>query len=232
MNFLLSILIHDNPIASSKSCLLTCVPFPSPSIHKNIGTLQKIGFFSTIEKAKTDFLDHIESNELLSDYGGHDTNYSYSNIVAKRQSELSHKPGIVTRYIVELMCIMTTGGDSMDFDFNLQNNEKIDSIVIYSRSNNGCEFSITTTLSKDKNTYGDDDDDAIVCVDPIYVSREQATDNADATSNDSDVNVKPNYAIEIASSKDMLQQQQYTIHAKDGTAKDYFLIAISIAKVV
>ena len=120
----------------------------------------------------------------------------------------------------------------MDFDFNLQNNEKIDSIVIYSRSNSGCEFSITTTLSKDKNTYGDDDDDAIVCVDPIYVSREQATDNADATSNGSDVNVKPNYAIEIASSKDMLQQQQYTIHAKDGTAKDYFLIAISIAKVV
>ena len=50
--------------------------------------------------------------------------------------------------------------------------------------------------------------------------------------NNSDVHVKPNYAIEIASSKDMLQQQQYTIHAKDGTAKDYFLIAISIAKVV
>ena len=56
---------------------------------------------------------------------------------------------------------------------------------------------------------------------------------------DDNNNNKPNYAIEIASSKDMLPysdeggntEQQYTIHAKDGTAKDYFLIAISIAKV-
>jgi hypothetical protein len=122
------------------------------------------------------------------------------------------------------MCITAGGGRStMDFDFNLQNNEKIDSIVIYSRSLNGCEFSVTS-----KNSNNKDDGIDVVVVDPIYVSRD--TDNN---------NNKPNYAIEIASSKDTLSysdeggktEQQYTIHAKDGTAKDYFLIAISIAKV-
>jgi hypothetical protein len=247
-----SLLIHDNLIFTFILYYVILYAYlPLPPLNTNtillllyyIGTLQKIGFFSTIEKAKTDFLEHIESNELLSDYGG--TNYSYNDMLAKRQYELSHNPGIVTRYIVELMC-MTGGG--MDFDFNLQNNEKFDSIVIYSRSNYGCEFAITTlskNSSNNNNKGHDNDDDVIVVVDPIYVSREQATDNADTSSynsNNSDNNniyVKPNYAIEIASSKDMLHysdggnstEQQYTVHAKDGTAKDYFLIAISIAKV-
>merc|ERR1712032_1648049 len=32
-------------------------------------TLQKIGFFSSMAKAKKDFANHIDSNELLSEYG-------------------------------------------------------------------------------------------------------------------------------------------------------------------
>ena len=215
-------------------------------------TVQKIGFFSTIAKAKTDFLEHLHTKELLSDYGG--SGRSYQEVLQQRQQEVAHKETI-GRYIVELMCIVNTNpggsgfmmnntntntGHGMTYDFTIQEKEQVDSIVIYTRSNHGCEFSISKTSTK-QGGRGGKSNDVVLLVNPIYVSREKATSSRTSVDGGDGGDRTPNYAMELVSSTTttpatspktsplLLGPGHYTIHAKDGTVKDYFLIAISVA---
>ena len=177
-------------------------------------TLSKIGFFTTIPKAKTDFMEHIDSDELCLDYGG--TGLSFDELIAARQREYAHKEGVI-RYEVELLAM---SGRQLGFDFNIASNETVDSIVVYSRSDNMCEISVV-------------DGKCNYVVDCKNVSREHATSkNSTGTDAPDNVTSHNNYAVEIASSKDFANDPQgpFSVNSKGGTKGDYFLIAISIAE--
>jgi hypothetical protein len=174
-------------------------------------TVQKIGFFSTIPKAKKDFLEYIDSDELLSTYGG--TGKSFDDAFAARQQELAHKEGVV-RYVVELLAMT---GRQAGFNFDLSSDEMVDSIVVYSRSDNMCSVSIVDGKSNS-------------IVETKNISRNQATSKgSDSPNNDISHN---NYAVEIATSKDFAADSKgpFSINTKGGTKGDYFLVAISIAE--
>mgnify|MGYP006087933195 CR=1 FL=1 len=182
-------------------------------------TLQKIGFFSSISKAKANFVQYIDNDELLSDYGG--SRSSFAEVFAERQKEARHKDTI-ERYICQLICISSTSSLRGDrFDFQIKSNEIVDSILVYSRSNNSCTMSVSTASSSSTKTTNKGGEEAII--DPVRVSREHAKWNPTG---------KPNFATEIiapSTSTITIGPGQYTINAKDGTARDYFLIAISVA---
>jgi len=184
-------------------------------------TVQKVGFFSTVDKAKTDFFQHLHSSELLSEYGG--TGRSFEDVLAQRQRELSHKPGVVVRYVVELVRI--TGGWGQPppgFEFAVSNDdETVDSIVVYSRSDNSCELSVVDTKQSSS------------IVDSKTVSREEATSKASSDENDIPHN---NYAVEIAASELFAaaadagsSTRTFSVSATNGTKGDTFLVMISIA---
>mmetsp|Transcript_9844 Transcript_9844/g.23981 ORF Transcript_9844/g.23981 Transcript_9844/m.23981 type:complete len:382 (+) Transcript_9844:1-1146(+) len=177
-------------------------------------TVKKVGFFSTVPKAKTDFLQHIESKELLSDYGG--TGKSFDEVFAERQRELAHKKAVV-RYVVELL---NMNGLQLGFEFELSGDERVDSIVVYSRSDNMCEISVVDGRSKP-------------IVDYTNVSRQHATSKAksplDASDSDTSHN---NYAVEIATPQTFADDAQgpFYVNTKGGKKGDYFLVAVSIAR--
>mmetsp|Transcript_15342 Transcript_15342/g.38662 ORF Transcript_15342/g.38662 Transcript_15342/m.38662 type:complete len:564 (+) Transcript_15342:133-1824(+) len=177
-------------------------------------TVKKVGFFTTIAKAETDFLEHIESDELLSCYGG--TGQSFDDMVADRQREYTHKEGVI-RYVVELLAM---SGRPVGFDFDLMGNEKVDSIVVYSRSDNMCEISVVDGKSDD-------------VIDFRNVSREHATSKV-SFSPDTQENALAhnNYAVEIASSEDFDNDAKgpFSVKTKGGTKGDYFLVAVSVTK--
>lgn len=176
-------------------------------------TVKKIGFFSSTAKAKTNFSEHIDSDELLSDYGG--TGQSFDDIMASRQRELAHKEGVV-RYVVETL---TMNGSQIGFDFDISNDERVDSIVVYSRSNNMCEISVVDGKSNNVVAYRD-------------VSREQATSKASELADAPDDSTSHNnYAVEIATSETFAADAAgpFFINTKGGTKGDYFLVAVSIA---
>jgi hypothetical protein len=177
-------------------------------------TVKKIGFFSTIAKAKKDFLEHIDSDELLSSYGGNGK--SFDEIFVSRQRELAHKEGVV-RYVVEVLAM---SGRQIGFDFDLSSDETVDSIVVYSRSDNMCEISIV-------------DGKCNYIVDYKNVSREQATAKASFSADAPDAGKSHNnYAVEIATSSDFAANPTgpFFVNTKNGTKGDYFLVAISIAE--
>lgn len=177
-------------------------------------TVKKIGFFSTIDKAKNDFFEHIDSDELLSSYGG--KGKSFDEIFALRQRELAHKEGVV-RYIVEVLAM---NGRQIGFDFDLSTDETVDSIVVYSRSDNMCKISIV-------------DGKCNYVVDYKNVSRERATSKASVSADAPDKGkLHNNYAVEIATSNDFAANPTgpFFVNTKGGTKGDYFLVAISIAE--
>lgn len=177
-------------------------------------TVQKIGFFSTIAKAKKDFLEYIDSGELLSSFGG--TGQSFEDTLALRQRELAHKEGVV-RYVVELLAM---NGRQVGFDFDLSSNETVDSIVVYSRSDNMCEISVVDGKSNS-------------IVDCKNVSREQATTKPSVNGDDYESSrMHNNYAVEIATSKDFAADTTgpFKVNTKGGKKGDYFLVAVSIAE--
>mmetsp|Transcript_9349 Transcript_9349/g.27911 ORF Transcript_9349/g.27911 Transcript_9349/m.27911 type:complete len:540 (+) Transcript_9349:178-1797(+) len=169
-------------------------------------TVKKVGFFSSIAKAKSDFLEHIESCELLSSYGG--TGESFQEILAKRQKELAHKEGII-RYVVEHL---TMSGRDKSFTFELSGKETVDSIVVYSRSNNSCEISVIDNRGNS-------------IVQSTQVQRSATKNKKNGNGNDS-------YAVEIASSKDFIKAPagSFVVNTKRGIKGDSFLVAISIAR--
>lgn len=174
-------------------------------------TLQKIGFFSTIAKANEDFLKHIDSRELLSSYGG--TGQSFGDVFGSRQRELAQKEGMV-RYVVELLDM---NGRQKGFDFDLSSKERVDSIVVYSRSDNCCEISVVDGKCNYVVNYTD-------------VKRENATSVA---SNPADKDKSHNnYSVKIATPEHFADNPTgpFFVNAKGGTKGDYFLVAISIAE--
>ena len=96
-------------------------------------TIQKIGFFSWESKAKQDLLHFVDSEELLSDFGG--SGPSFSETLAKRQAA----SGEFSRYIVE--CI-ATGQRNPHFSFELSTNEKVKAIDVYSKGDTGADLLI------------------------------------------------------------------------------------------
>ena len=176
-------------------------------------TLNKIGFFTTIAKAKRDFFQHIDSDQLCSNYGG--TGMSFDELIAQRQREYAHKEGVV-RYVVELM-YMT--GRSLEFAFDLASIEKVDSIVVYSRSKNKCEMSVV-------------DSKGMSVVENKTVSKRQATSINPGADVSEKASTHNNYAVEIATSEDFASDSKgtFSVKAKGGTRGDYFLVAISIAE--
>ena len=177
-------------------------------------TVKKIGFFSTIPKAKKDFLEYVDSDQLLSDYGG--TGNSFDEVFAERLRELAHKSD-VHRYVVELL---TMNGKQIGFEFDLSGDERVDSIVVYSRSDNMCEISVVDGRSNS-------------VVEDTTVSRDQATSKAtppvDAPNSDKSFN---NYAVEIATPQTFAEDVKgpFYVNTKGGTKGDYFLVAVSIGK--
>jgi hypothetical protein len=96
-------------------------------------TLKKIGFFSWESKAKQDLLHFVDSEELLSDFGG--TGKSFNETLAERQAE----NGTCSRYIVE--CI-ATGQRNPHFSFELSENETVQAIDVYSKGDAGAQISV------------------------------------------------------------------------------------------
>lgn len=111
-------------------------------------------------------------------------------------------------------------GCAKGFNFDLSNDEKVDSVVVYSRSDNGCELSVVNGKNK-------------CLVDNRNVSREHATrkaiNRADAPNKGTSHN---NYAVEVATSKDFPDDAtgSFSVKTKGGNRGDNFLIAISIGK--
>jgi len=177
-------------------------------------TVQKFGVFRSIPRAQSMLLEHIDSEELSSCYGG--TGPSFDDIVAARQREYAHKEG-VTRYVVELL---TMTGRPVGFDFDLATSETIDSIVVYSRSDNMCEISVVDGKSNK-------------VVDSRKVSREHATSKVSFDESDPEKAISHNnYAVEIASMKDFDNDASgsFSVKAQGGTRGDHFLVAISFAE--
>mmetsp|Transcript_5183 Transcript_5183/g.11497 ORF Transcript_5183/g.11497 Transcript_5183/m.11497 type:complete len:567 (-) Transcript_5183:1541-3241(-) len=175
-------------------------------------TVQKIGFFSTNAKAKSDFMKHIDSNELLSNYGG--AGESFEEILAKRQKELAHKEGIV-RYVVKHLAM---NGKQLGFGFDLSSDETVDSIVVYSRSDNMCKISVA-------------DSEGNCVVEGTAVHRKQATNRANFRKEDG-YQSRNNYALEIASYKDFAKVPagSFVVNTTKGKRGDHFLVAVSIAE--
>jgi hypothetical protein len=96
-------------------------------------TIKKIGFFSRVNKAKEDLLRFVDSEELLSDYGG--TGPSFDDALKLRQAEL----GSCSRYIVETM---TVSSKESSFTFELAGNEKVSFIRVFSKGKSGSDISV------------------------------------------------------------------------------------------
>ena len=214
-------------------------------------TVAKIGFFSSIEKAKQDFYTYIDKSELLSDYGGRGP--SFAQAMAQCQNDVAAQnhyntnntytsftkkgPTATVRYVVELL-VMTGGSgggwslpgmiSDPGFDFTLRKNEMVESIVVYSRSDNAVEISI--------HRHGKSP-----IIDQKIVSRTTATataTNADNNNNnnqkDNDTNniAQNNYAVEIATSENFdsctSSLTSFTLTTKNGIKGDNFLVAVTI----
>jgi hypothetical protein len=98
-------------------------------------TIQKTGFFSNFSKAKEDLLSYIDADELLSDYGG--TGPSFQTVLESRQEEFDGH----VRYVVE---IMKPNSKGTSFDFTINEQERIHSVVVYSKAaGEGATFAVT-----------------------------------------------------------------------------------------
>eukprot|EP00531_Pseudo-nitzschia_arenysensis_P020852 CAMPEP_0116154432 /NCGR_PEP_ID=MMETSP0329-20121206/21776_1 /TAXON_ID=697910 /ORGANISM="Pseudo-nitzschia arenysensis, Strain B593" /LENGTH=118 /DNA_ID=CAMNT_0003651409 /DNA_START=382 /DNA_END=738 /DNA_ORIENTATION=- len=111
-------------------------------------------------------------------------------------------------------------GRPVGFDFDLATSETIDSIVVYSRSDNMCEISVVDGKSNK-------------VVDSRKVSREHATSKVSFDESDPEKAISHNnYAVEIASMKDFDNDASgsFSVKAQGGTRGDHFLVAISFAE--
>jgi hypothetical protein len=97
-------------------------------------TINKIGFFAWENRAKQDLLNFVDSDELLSDYGG--TGPSFQEVLKERQAEA----GSCSRWIVE--CVTTTSHRDSHFSFELSPQESVSSIMVYSKGNHGAQVTV------------------------------------------------------------------------------------------
>jgi hypothetical protein len=137
-------------------------------------TIEKIGFFSYECYAKDDLLTFVDSNELLSTYGGDGP--SFEDVLQTRQA--TYENNSTTRLIVETVTIFPRYESK--FKFDLKSNEKVTSIHVYSKGDSGADFTVsghkavlveTTNISRKEgsekmhysvNLFNDDDSDIAV----------------------------------------------------------------------
>lgn len=160
-------------------------------------TLRKIGFFSNVNKAAKDLLNFVDADELLSTYGGNAN--SFEDVMSARQAEYSDEKEN-SRFITETLTV--TRYDAKVF-VHLKVNEKVSSIKIYSKGDNGAEFRVIS------------DSDGSVLVEPTMVRREEGND-------------KKHYSAELDSSKiPSGSDGKFTVVA-NGSAKEFYLVTIHI----
>jgi len=184
-------------------------------------TLQKIGFFSYESTATDDLLEYVNSGELLSNYGG--SGPSFEDVLQTRQIEYENMKkknnnnnntnNNFTRFIVETM-IVGTWSESK-FIFDMKSNEKATSIIIYSKGDNGAEFTVSKSDSDNKNK---------VILKTTNVSRK----------ND-DGNDKMHYSATIfndddnnkSTSTSIVGPGTFSVVAK-GSVREYYLVTINV----
>jgi hypothetical protein len=120
-------------------------------------TINKIGFFARETRAKEDLLTFVDSNELLSDYGG--TGPSFQHVLQERQAEA----GSCSRWIVE--CVTTTQRDP-HFSFDLAPSESLSSITVFSKGNHGAQVTVSNK------------DDGTVVIPATHVKRKDGGENS------------------------------------------------------
>lgn len=160
-------------------------------------TLRKIGFFSNVARAKNDFLEYVEADELLSTYGG--TGPSFEEVMAMRQAECCDEYK-QSRFVTKTLCVSRY---ETKMKFELKANEKISSIKVYSKGDNGATFHVES--------HRDD----TVFVEPTTVSRSEGSD-------------KLHYSVELDSSKIPSGKDGSFIIKATGPAKEFFLVTIHI----
>lgn len=179
-------------------------------------TLQKIGFFSYESTAKDDLLTYVDSDELLSNYGGDGP--SFEEVLQSRQVEYEKKSKnnntttttTTIRLIVETMTVGTWSESK--FTFDLKSNEMVASIIIYSKGDNGSEF---TVLNNDGNND--------VLVEETNVSRKEGSD-------------KMHYSAKIFNENDndsstsIVGPGKISVVAK-GSVKEYYLVTVNVASI-
>ncbi|KAG7339170.1 CRAL-TRIO domain containing protein [Nitzschia inconspicua] len=97
-------------------------------------TIAKIGFFAREARAKQDLLSFVDSNELLSDYGG--TGPAFDDVLISRQAEV----GACSRWVIE--CLTTTGHNS-SITLELSSNEFASFFKVFSKGDNGAYVTVT-----------------------------------------------------------------------------------------
>jgi hypothetical protein len=156
-------------------------------------TLAKIGFFSNPTKANNDMLQFVDSNELLSEYGG--TGPTFEEVLAFQQREL----GNCSRYIVQHMYV--TQKESK-FEFNLTKDERVDSMVIYSKADQSTNI----------------------------ILRQGTTNLGEATCVKTGPSSKVHYSVVMAIPDLICGPGAYTV-AAIGSAKGNYVVAINIRTV-
>ena len=165
-------------------------------------TIEKIGFFSYESYAKDDLLTFVDSKELLSTYGGDGP--SFEEVLEIRQA--TYENNSTTRLIVETMT--TFPRYESKFNFNLKSNEKVSSINIYSKADNGADFIVSSGK--------------VVLVETTNVSRKEESEKMHYSVNifNDDSDSDPNIAISGPG--------KFEIVAK-GSVKEYYLVTIHVA---
>mmetsp|Transcript_41487 Transcript_41487/g.99396 ORF Transcript_41487/g.99396 Transcript_41487/m.99396 type:complete len:573 (+) Transcript_41487:105-1823(+) len=177
-------------------------------------TLAKIGFFSNADKATQDLEKFVDSEELLSDYGGRGP--SYMDVLAAQQKELGNG---CTRFIVKHMVVTKR---DCEFQFAVNQDEKIYSVVVYTKSDHSTDFTVVKGS-------GNKNGSKSTVVESTTVGRDTKTGQGKSN----------HYSVELtlggsnAKTKQELTAGQYTIVAKHGShsGKDHFLVAISLCPI-
>mmetsp|Transcript_49543 Transcript_49543/g.53463 ORF Transcript_49543/g.53463 Transcript_49543/m.53463 type:complete len:583 (+) Transcript_49543:54-1802(+) len=181
-------------------------------------TLQKIGFFSYEKTATDDLLGYVNSEELLSNYGGSGPSFEdvlqsrqieYENMKKKKKNSNNNSDNNFTRVIVETMNVGTWSESK--FIFDLKSNEKVRSIIIYSKGDNGADFTVSSNKNK-------------IIGKKTNVSR----------TNDDGGNDKMHYSATIfnddndkSASTSIVGPGTFSVVAK-GSAKEYYLVTINV----
>ena len=156
----------------------------------------------------------MESDELLNDYGGKGP--SYMDVLAAQQKELGNG---CTRFIVEHMVVTKR---DCEFQFAVNQDEKIFSIVVYTKSDHSAVF----TVVKDN---GSNNLSQSTVVESTTVGRDTKTGQGKSNH----YSVELNLCESKSKANQALTTGQYTIIGKHGShpGKDHFLIAISLCPV-
>jgi hypothetical protein len=162
-------------------------------VFLDVRSLAKIGFFANPAKAKQDLLQFIDSRELLSEYGG--TGTSFEEVVAAQQKEF----GSCSRYIVHHMYV--TNKES-NVAFDLTKDERVDSIVVYSKAEKDAHFSLKKG-------------DAVI---------------SKATSVKRGEHDKLHFSVAIEMQDSLVGPDTYMVAAQ-GSAKEHYVVAIGVCAV-